>query len=133
MPALINSYVACHLFNVDHTDGPEGPFVIAQEAYDPEDLLTGDTIFLLRRDGTWIDEIAQSKLPEDRRFLVFFDSPTEAAEALENLRGIPVIERLEITDSDLRARIADLKAGGFTSRGSALVEHYRAWKRSLQP
>lgn len=134
MPKLVNRYSDCRLFNLDPGDAPWGPFVIAQEGYDPldEDQMI-DTVFLLRRDGTWIDEISQTHLPEEQRFLVFFDSAEEAARMLESLSGDPVIERHPVSLGDLRERIAELKAGGYTVRGTVLVEHYRAWKRATRP
>ena len=47
MPALTNSYVDCHLFNLDPLDRADGPFVIAQEAYDPQDMLMQDTVWTI--------------------------------------------------------------------------------------
>jgi len=130
MPALANRYEVCHLYNIDPEQGAEGPFIIAQEAYDPEDELMIDTVFLLRRDGTWFDEMAQALVPEERRFLIFYDSREEAAEALEGLIGVPVIERHSLTTDDLRARIVSWQGGGYISMRVELAERYREWKRT---
>lgn len=129
MPALANDYRLCHLYNIDAYDREDGPFIIAQEACDPADELMVTTVFLLRRDGIWIDEMAQALIPEERKFLVFYDSSKEAALALERLVGPVVIERHALSVANLRARVANLQGGGYISMRAALAERYRAWKR----
>lgn len=133
MSALANRYEACHLYNIDPQLGAEGPFIITQEAYDPEDELMIDTVFLLRRDGTWIDEMAMALISEEERFLIFYDSSREAAEALEGLVGAPRIERHTLSVADLQARIALLQGGGYISLRVELAERYREWKRTVPP
>lgn len=132
MPALINSYLACHLYNIDPDDRADGPFLITQEAFDPADETMVNTVFLLRRDGTWIDEMAQVLLPDEIRFLVFFDSAGEAAEAMENLAGEPRIERHALTVDDLRARVAELQGGGYITVRMQVAERYRQWRRQVR-
>lgn len=128
MPALINSYLACHLYNIDPEDRADGPFIITQEAYDPTDDQMVNTVFLLRRDGMWIDEMAQPLVSDEHKFLVFFDSPRDAAEAMENLEGDPVIERHSLTVADLRSRVASLQGNGYITMRMQLAERYRQWR-----
>lgn len=128
MQALANDYRFCDLYHIDEQNHENGPFVIAQEAFDPEDELMMNTVFLLRRDGTWIDEMAQPLIPEERRYLVFYDSSAEAAMALERLVGPVVIERHALSVADLRARVTSLQGGGYISMRVALAERYRAAK-----
>lgn len=129
MPALANSYLACHLYNIDPEDRADGPFIITQEAFDPEDVQMVNTVFLLRRDGLWIDEMAQPLGSDEHKFLVFFDSPREAAEAMEKLEGEPVIERHSLTIADLRARVVALQGNGYITLRLQLAERYRQWRR----
>lgn len=132
MQALVNNHLLCRLYNLDPQDAPSGPFIIGQEAFDPQDERMVMTLFLLRRDGTWIDEMAQVLLPDERRFLVFYDSSTDAVQTLETLVGDPVIERHALSTAELRERVACLQGGGYITTRVAVAERYKTWRRSTQ-
>ena len=127
--ALTNDYNRCHLVNLDPADGIGGPFAITQTAYYPEDARMTEAVFLLGRDGTWVDELALAKVPQDRQLSFFFASSGEAMKAMSALTGQPVIERYALTDLDLRERVAAWQAGGFQQRVRAIVERFREERR----
>lgn len=132
MRALTNTYSDCQLLNVDPQSAAHGPFIITQEGYDPDDLRFVMKLFLLRRDGQWIDEMAQEQLSEDECLEVFFESPEEAARALEALQGKPVIMRSAISAKELAIHLESLVSGGFQRRAAAMVVRYRELQRAKQ-
>jgi hypothetical protein len=123
--ALTNDYNRCRLVNLDPADGTAGPFAITQTAYDPDDARMAEAVFLLGREGVWVDELALAKVPHERQLDFFFSSSGDAMKAISTLSGKPVIERYELTEQDLRERVAMWSAGGFQQRVRAVVERYR--------
>src|SRR6478752_7491103 len=97
MEKLTNAYSKCTLTDVDPKHPIHGPFIISQEAYDPLDPRLRPTLFLLRSDGVWIDELAVEQLPEEDQLLIFHESAEAAARALRALEGEPEIERHQFT------------------------------------
>lgn len=89
-------------------------------------------LFLLRRDGQWIDEMAQEHLSEDDCPAVYFESPEEAARALESLQGKPVVMRQVISARELASHLEGLVSGNLERRGAAMVARYRAIQRAKQ-
>lgn len=132
MEKLTNTYSRCTLTNVNPEHPVHGPFIISQEAYDPEDPRFTATLFLLRSDGVWIDELAVEQLPEEDQLLIFHESVESAARMLRALDGEPEIERHRLTAQDLRAMIAGWKNGGFSVRAHSLALRYRELQRVKQ-
>lgn len=133
MPALRNSYLDCHLVNLDAVGKLQGPYVVTQKASAPTDELAVEILFLLRRDGVWVDEVCLSTLPDHQRFLVFFDSAWETASCLESLSGEPkVIPRL-VTAQELQTPAGDYRPDMLITQLQALAARYRFWKQQGSP
>ncbi len=71
-----------------------GPFMVAQEGYDPQDVkMTPDT-FLLGRSGRWLSTADFFRMPvADRRREYVFGTAAEVATLLRELPSQPVILR----------------------------------------
>ena len=63
-----------------------GPYVVLQEAYDPDDLKTEYDEFLLGKSGEWVSVGVFFRLPADLRVQEFvFGTAAEVIELMENL------------------------------------------------
>jgi hypothetical protein len=131
MPALINSYLHCQLVDIGAGEGRHGPFIITQAGFDPEDLYMSESVFYLRRDGLWIDEIAQISRPDEERMLILYEDAEEAAKALKFLGGTPLIVRYPLSKSAIQTRIVELRCGAtYVERFGRLAALFREARRA---
>jgi hypothetical protein len=92
MATLTNHYRDCQLLNLGYGPKGRGPFVIRQEGT-PQGSTTFDADpYLLRKDGTWVINLAVFALPEKEKEQFFFTTSAEAMALLEGLVGDPVVE-----------------------------------------
>jgi hypothetical protein len=71
---------------------PNGPYVVTQEGYDPDDATLTPDEFILRRSGEWLSLSSFYQLPEpDRAEFVF----RTAAEVMQIMSGLP--SKVQIT------------------------------------
>lgn len=128
MSQLTNNYRDCTLIKVE-PQNPGGPYVVVQEAFDPEDPQMRSALFLLQHDGTWIEEIARTELPDEERFEVVFETLDEVMKAFEAMPDKVTIERLPVTAEAIENYLANARAAGGTEawmRG--FLVRYRNWK-----
>lgn len=92
MPALTNSYHNCELLNLGHGPNGRGPFVIRQEGTPPGSMTFQPDVFLLRKDGAWVLNLAVFALPEKDKEQFLFTTSAEAMVLLDSLTGDPVVE-----------------------------------------
>jgi hypothetical protein len=65
---------------------PNGPYVVTQEGYDPDDATLTPDEFILRRSGEWLSLSSFYQLPEpDRAEFVF----RTAAEVMQVMNDLP--------------------------------------------
>jgi hypothetical protein len=65
---------------------PNGPYVVTQEGYDPDDATLTPDQFILRRSGEWLSLSSFYQLPEpDRAEFVF----RTAAEVMQVMNDLP--------------------------------------------
>ncbi len=124
--ALANEYSRCKLIKLGEDEPLHGPFAITQTACDPEDPRMAEIVFLLSRRAVWVDQLALAKVPEERQLDFIFGTSAEALKTISELSGAPVIERYELTEDDLRERVAAWQGGSFQQRVKALVARFRA-------
>lgn len=132
MRQLTNNYRDCTLINIEPST-PGGPYVVVQEAFDPEDPQMRNALFMLQHDGTWIEEIARTELPDEERFEVVFETLNDVMQAFQAMPDKPSVERIPVTAEAIEAYLANLRASGGTEavmRG--FLNRYRIWK-SEQP
>ena len=108
MRSLSNDYKMCQLIRLE-PDLEDTPFVVMQEAYDPEDPKMRETLFWLQRDGTWVDDLVRGSLTLEQKLEAVFESATEAMTRLSSMPIKPEIMRIELTAQVLLARIEALK------------------------
>ena len=92
MATLTNHYVSCKLLNLGYGPKGRGPFVVRQEGTPPGSTTFEVDPFLLRKDGTWVINLAVFALSDKEKEEFFFPTSAEAIALLEGLVGDPVVE-----------------------------------------
>ena len=92
MATISNSYQHCELLNLRFGPGGRGPFIVRQEGTPPGTTTFQTERFLLRKDGTWVVNLAVFPLSEKDKEQFLFESSAEAMQLLEELRGQPMVE-----------------------------------------
>jgi len=70
-----------------HDRDNAGPYLVAQEGYDPQDLSVTPGEFLLNKSGAWLSTEWFLRLPFEQRRAEFFF--TRSAEVMQALQGLP--------------------------------------------
>lgn len=128
MRALSNDYKLCQLVRLE-PDVEDTPFVVMQEAYDPEDPKMRATLFWLQRDGTWVDDLARSSLTLEQKLEAVFESATEAMTRLSSLPPKPEIMRVELTGEVLLERIEALSGQNAQDVAREFAQIFRESRR----
>lgn len=92
MATISNNYQNCELLNLAYGSGGRGPFILRQEGTPPGSMTFQPERFLLRKDGTWVVNLAVFPLSEKDKEQFLFESAAEAMQLLEELRGEPMVE-----------------------------------------
>jgi len=102
--AISNSYQDAHLISLKNWKHAAeispcdqgGPYMISQEGYDPQDVLSRASDFVLGRSGKWVNLGVFYKLPAPMRRAEFvFGSAAEVITLFESLQAEVQIERGE--------------------------------------
>lgn len=92
MPTISNSYHQCELLNLGYGPNQRGPFLIRQTGSPPGSMTLKQDRFLLRKDGTWVINLAVFVLSEAEKEQFLYNDAAEAVMLLDGLSGDPVIE-----------------------------------------
>lgn len=92
MATLTNHYSNCQLLNLGYGPQGRGPFVVRQEGTPPGSTTLKVDPYLLRKDGTWVINLAVFALPDKEKEQFFFQTSAEAVALLDGLGGAPVVE-----------------------------------------
>ena len=92
MAAISNNYNQCQLLNLGYGPGGRGPFIVRQDGTPPGSTTFGTERFLLRKDGTWVLNLAVFALPEKEKEQFLYNTSAEAIQLLDGLRGEPLVE-----------------------------------------
>ena len=93
MPAIANYPDRVELLNLGYGPGGKGPYVLRQEGNEPGSLDLRQNVYLLRKDGVWVLNLAIFALPEAEQEVVLYPTVAEAMKMLSGLSGgVPVIE-----------------------------------------
>jgi len=125
MKALTNNYNHCRLVRLDE-NAPDSPFAVLQEGYDPQDPTMRMAFFWLQQNGTWVEDIARTALPTERKFDAVFENVTDVMNLLASLSGDPAIERFPLTAEMIEQRIAMLKSASIEALMRQFLASYRA-------
>jgi len=106
MAALTNHYQNCQLLNLGLGPKGRGPFVVRQEGTPPGSATFEVDSYLLRKDGTWVINLAVFALPDKEKEQFFFPTSGEAIQLLDRLTGEPRVE----SDLPKGKSVAELKS-----------------------
>jgi hypothetical protein len=93
MRALTNNLADCELVNLETGKNRRGPYVVRQDGIAPRSSDIKSYRFLLRKDGTWVNNLAVFVLPEAEQEAQFmFDNIAEIYALVNRLGGMPRAE-----------------------------------------
>jgi hypothetical protein len=92
MAALTNSFHNCELLNLGYGPKGRGPFIVRQTGASPGSTTFDADAFLLRRDGTWVLNLAVFALSEKDKENFFYETSAEVMQTLESLTGEPIVQ-----------------------------------------
>ena len=124
---LTNDYKDCKLIKLDASD-PRSPLVVMQEGYAPSDPNCRMRMFILQRDGFWIDEVARSTRPDSEAEDVVFETPSHAVQVFSGLFGKPLIRELPVSEADIQAYMTRVRGGSPEELLRQFLARYRAAK-----
>ena len=111
--SLSNQYTHCEVLNLDPQDPRGGPFIVTQKATDPEDPRQLEDLYLLRRDGAWVEFATHALMPETNRVSALFDALGDIVRLMEQLPPEPRVVRDGAPDpAKLAAFLQQVEAGG---------------------
>jgi hypothetical protein len=92
MATITNNFRNCELLNLGYGPKGRGPFVVRQEGSAPGSMTLRQDRFLLRKDGTWVLNLAVFALPEKEKEQFLYATSTEVLNVLDGLTGTPLVE-----------------------------------------
>jgi hypothetical protein len=93
MRTLTNNLADCELLNLETGKNRRGPYVVRQDGIAPRSSDIKSYRFLLRKDGTWVNNLAVFVLPEaEQKAQFMFDNIAEIYALVNRLGGMPRAE-----------------------------------------
>lgn len=114
MPTITNHYTNAHVLNLGNDSGKPGPVIAVQNGVAPGDMTVKQKMFLLCRDGAWVDVVAlvsstDAKLWDE----VLFDNSSQVLALLDKLGSTVAVKQIELTAAAIESwlnRTANLDA-----------------------
>lgn len=128
--ALSNNYDDCEVLNLEPDDPRRGPFVVTQNAVDADDPQQRENMYLLRRDGAWIEYATHALTPEGERVPIAFDGLVEIIRLMESLPSRPkIVREAQLDQVRLVQFFKEVNAeGGMLAHIRGNVARYKAQK-----
>ncbi len=132
MPTITNDHGRSHVFNLDIDQAGRGPYLVTQTGYAPGDLTLTEKVFILRRDGGWVDCLFFFMARDLGTLeIAVFDTMREVIGLFEQLSGEARVEPLPFTAEEMLA----WEAGNPGVRPGLpglrhFVEHYKQQHRN---
>ena len=93
MGQLTNNIADCEILNLETGQNRRGPYAVRQDGVAPRGTSVRSYRFLLRKDGTWVNNLAVFVLPEAEQEAQFtFASVAEVYALVNRLGGTPRAE-----------------------------------------
>ncbi len=92
MATLSNAFQQCELLNLGYGPNGRGPFVVRQTGTPAGSVTFDADTFLLRRDGTWVLNLAVFALSEKDKEDFLYATSAEVMEMLGALTGEPIVQ-----------------------------------------
>jgi hypothetical protein len=131
MPQITNDYNRVQLFKLSSEPGASGPLIVMQHGYSRHDMTLQESIFLLRRDGTWVDFVPLGAASKPELWdACLFERAVEVVKLLETDKLDAEVYPLEVTPEALSSWLT--RTAGFTAqqRIDTLVNLYKQRLRS---
>jgi len=93
MGMLTNNIANCEILNLETGHNRRGPYVVRQDGVAPGGTSLKSYRFLLRKDGTWVNNLAVFVLPEAEQEAQFtFENVAEVYALVNRLGGTPRVQ-----------------------------------------
>ncbi|HMP82793.1 MAG TPA: hypothetical protein PKA41_08845 [Verrucomicrobiota bacterium] len=126
MKTITNDYKACEVWNLGRTPGERGPFIIVQSGDAPGDELIRERMYLLRRDGHWVEMAYLASLHQPEAFdSVMFPAITEVLKLFESLGSQVRMANLKVDEAGLERWLVMIGAGGAKDQFEAWAGQFR--------
>jgi hypothetical protein len=126
MPQITNDYNRVQLYKLSTEPGSSGPLIVMQHGYSPDDVTLQESVFLLRRDGAWVDFVPLGAASNPELWdACLFEKAVEVVKLLETDKLDAEVYPLEVTPEALSSWLTH--TAGFTAqqRIDALVNLYK--------
>ncbi len=134
MPKISNDYSRAKLYKIDAKSAASGPLIVMQHGYAPGDETFTESIFLLRRDGKWVDFVPLGAAGKpDLWDACLFDKSSDVLKLLNTSKMEAETYFMEIDPQTLAAWLN--RTAGFTTqqRIDRLLEVYAERLRNRKP
>lgn len=112
MPALKNDFARFTIVNIDPDAPSRGPFIVTQNGTAPDDPKLESRIFVMAKDGSWLDMAALFGIPGEMVDALLFDTAQDVVASIEALTSKVVIRKLDINPQECLAHMAMLESSG---------------------
>lgn len=112
MPALKNDFACFTIVNLDPDAPSRGPFIVAQNGSAPGDPKVESKIFLMAKDGSWVDWASLFGIHGAMADELLFDTVQEVVASIEALTSKVVVRHLDVSPQESLARLEMIEAGG---------------------
>lgn len=126
MPRLSNDSNQVKLYKLDPASAASGPLIATQLGHAPGDITFRQSLFLLRRDGLWVDFVALGAAAKaDLWQACLFDKPVEVLNLLNSARLEAEVLALEVDATALEAWLKRTEALSVQERIDNLLRLYQ--------
>lgn len=98
MPTITNQFTNVHVLKLSDDSGKPGPVIVVQNGVAPGDMTVQQKMFLLCRDGTWVDVVALGSSADASLWdETLFDNSSQVLVLLDKLGSPPQVKKIELT------------------------------------
>jgi hypothetical protein len=126
MRTISNDYREVELLDLCPVRTNRGPFLVLQQGYAPGDADLRESLFVLRRDGSWVDvNVYLSAGDPELMSEALFSSAQQVMELFADLPAEPRVAELPVSEAGLRAWLEQHPRGTLLSAARTWVASYR--------
>ena len=104
MPTITNHYTNVQILNLGDDSGKPGPVIAAQNGVAPGDTTVQQKMFLLCRDGMWVDIVALGSSADAKLWdEAIFDNSSQVLALLDKLGSAPEVKQIELTSAAIES------------------------------
>jgi hypothetical protein len=115
MPQISNDYSRVELLKLTTEPGASGPLIALQRGYAPGDPTFNESVFMLRRDGKWVDFVALGAAGKPELWdETLFDKPVQVLNLLNTHKMDAEVHALDVAPEALASWLS--RTAGFTAQ-----------------